>query len=195
LSVLDVTISTMTELRPALTGDLSGSELQRWYWLRSELAGFARSIGVRASGSKLELIARLAAHLDGDPLPTTRARRLRPMQALLPEPITAATPLPAGQRCTQQLRRYFTTVIGPSFRFDAAMRAFLGGGTGTTVGAAVDHWYRTRSQPRAEIGAQFELNTFMRMWHHDHPAGSRIQALDAWKVHRSLPAEARCTQP
>jgi SAP domain-containing new25 len=32
--------------RPGLTPDLAAREFERWYWLKAELATFARSIGV-----------------------------------------------------------------------------------------------------------------------------------------------------
>lgn len=153
----------MRESRPILDEHLSGLELLRWYWLRSELAALARSLNVPA----------------------------RPAPPALPEPLTAATSLPVGQRCTQQLRRYFTAILGPSFSFDAAMRDFISEGAGRTLGDAITHWHATRSRPAPEIGSQFELNAFIRDWHHRHPRGSRTQALTAWRVYRALPVDAR----
>ncbi|WP_091412603.1 DUF6434 domain-containing protein [Friedmanniella luteola] len=179
----------MTESRPPLTDELSGPELLRWYWTRAELLRFARASGLDASGDKQALTAKVAAHLDGAPAPRAAPRRPPPPPPL-PEPLSPDTVIPAGQRCTQQLRRHLTAVVGPSFRFDAAMRDFVAGGAGRTLGAAADHWSRTRGRPRPAIGAQFELNRFLRDWHHDHPAGTRAEALEAWQVRRALPVEA-----
>jgi hypothetical protein len=179
----------MVETRPALTGDLSSTELMRWYWLRSELADLARSLGVSANGSKQELTARLVTSLDGG-TPAVDSRRPAPSSPLV-EPLTTATRIPAGQRCTQQLRHFFAGIVGPRFRFDAAMRDFIAAGAGQTLGDAVEHWNNTRSRSRPEIGAQFELNRFARDWHQIHPGGSREQARQAWSAHRALPVEAR----
>jgi hypothetical protein len=61
--------------RPALTPDLPGAELLRWYWTASELAGLARTLGVPAGGAKLDVLARLAEKLDGRaPAPPPRRR-------------------------------------------------------------------------------------------------------------------------
>ncbi|MDN5804256.1 MAG: DUF6434 domain-containing protein, partial [Microlunatus sp.] len=134
--------------------------------------------------------ARLVAHLDGQPLPPpVRHREMTP--PALTQPLTATTVIPPGQRCTQQLRRYFTDVIGSSFFFDASMRDFIASGTGQTLGAAVHHWHATRAQPATEIGCQFEFNIFIRGWHQQHRDKPRTEALDAWRLHRALPAEAR----
>lgn len=179
----------MTELRPPLDEHLSGPELLRWYWLRSELTAFARSLGVTTREGKQELTARLVAHLDH--LTPPPPPRRPPQPSALPEPLTDATLIPAGQRCTQQLRRYLTAAIGPSFFFDAAMRDFITHGANRTLGDAAAHWYATRSHPAPEIGSQFELNRFVRAWHRRHPEASRAQALTAWRIHRGLPIEAR----
>lgn len=178
------------ESRPTLGEHLSGQELLRWYWLRDELAAFARTLGLSAAGGKQALTARLVAHLEGRPLPRSDPAP-RSSAAALPEPLGAATVIPAGQRCTQQLRRYLTGAVGSAFVFDAHMRDFVATGAGRTLGDAVAHWYATRSQPASVIGEQFELNAFLRRWHQQHPDQSRGQALDAWRAHRRLPSEAR----
>ena len=172
--------------RPPLDGSLSGAELRRWYWTRAELAALARRLGVPAGGGKLELTDRLAAALDGLPLPPPAAAR-PPAAAALPEPLTPRTVLPAGQRCTEQLRRYLRAEIGPAFRFDAAMRAFVAGGAGRTLAELVEHWHRTRAEGLTEIAPQFELNRFLREWRAAHPGGTHPEALAAWRDHRARP--------
>ncbi|HEX8509508.1 MAG TPA: DUF6434 domain-containing protein [Propionibacteriaceae bacterium] len=177
----------MAEDRPSLTTDITSAELLRWYWLKDELTHLARDLRISTAGSKRELTSRIAAFLDGLSLPPPDRR---PAAAPpLPEPLTAQTVLPAGQRCTQQLRHYFNGAIGQHFRFDTAMRDFVSNGQGRTLGQAVEHWHRTRSWRSPEIGAQFELNRFLRAWHRDHPGGSSTAALDAWRIHRAQPKD------
>ena len=184
----------MTEVRPSLTADISGAELQRWYWLKSELVDFARTLGIAPSGGKQELTARIVARLDGRALPASGPRR--PAAAdRLPEPLGPTTRIPSGQRCTQQLRGYFLDAIGPGFRFDAPMREFIAEGQGRTLAAAVEHWHATRTRRSPEIGAQFEFNQFVSRWHRHHPDGSREEALTAWRAHRATPVDAREPHP
>lgn len=180
----------MTETRPPLSAVSTSRELLRWYWLKTELAALAGRLGVGAGGSKQELVARVAAQLDGQARP---ARTVRRTTAAVPltEPLAGTTQIPVGQQCSQQLRRYFVAAIGPSFRFDAAMRDFIAAGAGQTLEAAVDHWHATRSSPKPPIGIQFELNRFLRRWHQDHPGGSPQEARRAWRVHRARPADRR----
>jgi hypothetical protein len=181
----------VTESRPPLNRELSGTELRRWYWLKDEMVGLARQLGVGTGGGKQELTARLVAALDGEPVPATEPARRGPAGRLLPGLLSPDTVIPAGQRCNQDLRRFFADHIGPGFHFDASMREFITHGEGQTLGDAIQHWHRTRSRPRADIAPQFELNRFVRDWHAGHPGGSRSEALRAWKQYRSLPVDSR----
>lgn len=182
------------ERRPALTPALSGTELLRWYWLKTELVELARALGVSPGGSKEELTARLVAVLDGRPAPRPavagRASR-RGAGGQLEGALTLTSIIPAGQRCSQHLREFLRAAIGPAFRFDESMRRFVAEGEGRTLGEAVEHWRATRGAARSDIAPQFELNGFLRDWHTANPGGRRTDALDAWRAHRALPVDGR----
>ncbi|MFD7628282.1 DUF6434 domain-containing protein [Streptomyces sp. NPDC059851] len=176
------------ESRPVPNPALSGAELRRWYWTLAELTSLARTMGLPAGGGKAALTDRLAAALDGLPVPPPAPARRRAGRQLA-APVDGDTVIPEGQRCSQVLREYFVREIGPAFHFDAFMRDYVAEGAGRTLAEAVAHWHATRAQaaePR-EVGAQFEFNRFLRTWHDRHPDGSRTEALAAWQTHRSRP--------
>ncbi|WP_406470739.1 SAP domain-containing protein [Streptomyces hirsutus] len=176
------------EVRPELSAALSGDELTRWYWTLAELTALAREIGVPRGGGKAALTERLRAALDGAAPPAAPPRTSSAGRQLA-APVSGSTVIPEGQRCSQVLRAYFRREIGPGFHFDASMRTFVTEGAGRTLADAVAHWHATRqaaAQPQ-EIGSQFELNRFLRDWHAEHPAGSRTEALAAWRAHRDRP--------
>ena len=175
------------EQRPALVPSLTEREFRRWYWLRDELAGFARTLGVSPTGGKHELADRIADALGGRPV-LVPERRVAGEQ--LTAPVTADTVIPVGQRSSQVLREFFRAHVGPSFRFDGAMRSFIGAG-GATLGDAIEHWYATRDAAPKPITSQFELNRFTRQWHEDHPSGTREQLMADWWTYRALPTDAR----
>ncbi len=184
-------MSISPDERPPLTATLGGTELLRWYWLKQELVEFARLLGVRATGGKETLTARIAAHLDGRAF--TEPPSSRPGgRAQLKGPLTASTAIPQGQRCSQVVRAWLTEEIGPSFRFDATMREFLSATDGTqTLGDARAHWHRTRGAGERDIGSQFEYNRFTQAWHAGHPEGDRTALLRAWREYRSRPVDDR----
>ncbi|MEV5971819.1 DUF6434 domain-containing protein [Streptomyces sp. NPDC051921] len=178
--------------RPALTPDLTGAELLRWYWTLAELTVLARAMGLSAGGGKTAVTERLAAALDGRPLPPAPPRRRTAgAGGQLTAPVDGQTVLPEGQRCSQVLRAWFQAELGPSFHFDAYMRAYIADNAGRTLADAARHWRETRGEAAhpQEIGAQFELNRFLRDWHAAHPAGARTEALAAWHTHRSRPRD------
>jgi hypothetical protein len=100
--------------------------------------------------------------------------------------VDADSVIQPGQRCSQVLRRFFQSRIGPGFHFDQAMRDFIADGAGRTLGDAVAHWHATRDQPPGPIGRQFEYNRFIRDWHAAHPGGAQAAAA-AWRAHRADP--------
>lgn len=176
--------------RPALRRNLSGAEFRRWYWTTAELATFARSLGLSTRGNKASLTEQIADLLDGRETPEPPGA-VRPT-AQLRGPLTEATVIPRGQRCSQVLRAWFRAEIGPGFRFDEAMRDFFAHTSGdATLADAVVHWHQTRGQQPNPIGSQFELNRFTRRWYAQHPTGDRAQLMAAWREYRSLPVDVR----
>jgi hypothetical protein len=175
--------------RPPLSSELSSAEFRRWYWMKHELVGFARQLGLPTSGDKPTVAERIAARLDGAALPTVQPRRT--VSRRLPEPLVADTVLPARQAASQQLRAYFTTVIGPRFFYDIHMRTFLASDRTKTIADAVDHWHATRNAPKPETLPQLELVRFTKAWHLAHPSGTAAECRAAWKRHKSLPTDER----
>jgi len=181
----------MTTTRPPLSACTSGAQLRRWYWTLAELTVMARALGVPLGGGKQALTERLAAALDGEQAVPPPPREATGGQ--LSAPVAFDTVLPPGQRCSQVLRDFFQREVGPGFVFDAAMRSFIAEGAGRTLGDAVEHWHATREAAGrpAPIGAQFELNRFLRRRRGTHPGEGRDAALAAWREYRSRPLEER----
>ncbi|MGI9254766.1 MAG: DUF6434 domain-containing protein, partial [Thermomicrobiales bacterium] len=116
--------------RPALAPGMSAEEFARWYWLKRELQGFARELGVSGSGGKEELASRIARRLAGEPEPAAPARPRQHGGSGLVGPLTGQMIAPEGQRLTAELRSFMVERCGPGFRFDRHMRAFFAkGGT------------------------------------------------------------------
>jgi hypothetical protein len=177
--------------RPPLAPELSRAEFLRWYWLKDELALFARSAGLKATGSKALLTERIAAALDGQVFEEPAGPMPRP-GSQLSEPLFNSTPIPAGQRCSQIVRRWLANEIGPAFHFDASMREYFANADGTqTMQGAIEHWNKTRNGGPRAIDSQFEYNRFTRDWHEANPCGSRDQLLAAWNLYRSRPIDER----
>lgn len=176
--------------RPGLDSSMTAAEFSRWYWLKTELADFARSQGLSAGGGKEQIAERISAMLDGKPQPSRPAAKRSTKQ--LAEPLTVDSAVPKGQHCSQLLRVWFTEQLGAGFHFDVHMRDFFAAADGSsTLADALAHWQETRTASAPEIGRQFELNQFTRTWFAGHPDGTREQMHAAWQLHRSLPKDFR----
>ena len=183
------------DTRPVLSSALTGAELRRWYWLKVELAGFARTLKISGGGSKRLLTDRIVSRLDGTPLVDLEGEpgpaRPRAPSTQLAGALSAPTVIPRGQRCSQVVRAWFTDQVGTKFRFDACMRDFFAHTDGTqTMQEALDHWKATRAQRDNPIDVQFEYNQFTRDWYASHPDGAREACLAAWWRYRSRPTSA-----
>ena len=177
--------------RPLLEQTLTGAELLRWYWLKDELVDFARALGLGVGGGKEALTTRIAAHLDGEEFHEAKVNRVT-ARGQLGSRLTADTVIPIGQRCSQNLRRWFDEQIGPSFRFNQEMRDFFAHTDGTqTLDDALQHWHATRERGPNNIDRQFEFNRFTRAWHLHNPQGTRQELLVAWAGYRAAPVDKR----
>lgn len=171
---------------------MEADEFRRWYYLKAELTAFARELGLAIGGSKEAVAARIESTLRGDePSPDDTVLTVRGSGRQLERPVSRATVIPPGQRASQVLREFFTVEVGPSFRFDAAMRDVVANGAGKTLGDAVDHWWASRDRVKAPIGPQFELNRFTREWWRAHPGATRGELRAAWLAYRNEPADLR----
>lgn len=183
----DHPVATSEGARPALCRSLDERDFRRWYWTLEELRRFARTLGLSASGSKAEVADRIAAALSGRSQPT-RARSSTTNQ--MSGALTRGTLIPPDQRATQDLRRYFESEIGRSFRFNGHMRALLRRG-GVTLGDAIDYWYATLNSELPAQSESLEYNRFTKAWHRAHPKGTPADSRAAWLRYRALPADQR----
>jgi hypothetical protein len=62
--------------------------------------------------------------------------------------ITRSTPITAGYRNTQKVRRFFLAQCGATFKFDRPFMAWLKDGKPKTMGDAVAEWKRRASEKR-----------------------------------------------
>lgn len=60
--------------------------------------------------------------------------------------ITAETPVTAGYRNTQNVRRFLIGVCGPGFQFNRAFMAWIKDGAPKTMGDVAAEWLRRQQQ-------------------------------------------------
>jgi SAP domain-containing new25 len=53
-------------MRPNIDDISSGEELKKWYWLKAELVTFCKKAGIHYSGSKFDILDRIALSFDAE---------------------------------------------------------------------------------------------------------------------------------
>ena len=177
--------------RPTLDARLDPHLFRDHYWLKSELAAFCRSQGLRTDGPKTILAHRVEASLRGEPPASEPAPR---RNTAMPATFTRSTVIGPGWRCSQDLRAFFTAEMGRPFHFDGVMRARIHDGFGVTLGQILDEAVcGVRSVSTSEIAPQFEYNRFVRAFRAASPGARHQQVVTAWRAYRNIPVSERPT--
>jgi len=166
--------------QPILDRQIAVHDFDRVYWLKQQLTDFCRTHALPVSGSKRELSQRIRMFLlTGEVL--TPAPRHAP-KATMPAEFRRDTVIGPGWRCSQAIRAFFESEIGPQFHFTATMREFIKHGEGKTLQEAIDAWHQNHHNPSSEtpIAPQFEYNRHIRDFFHQRPGATLQDAIAAW---------------
>jgi hypothetical protein len=178
--------------RPELKPNLAADEFIAFYWLKSELSAFCRTVGLVTTGSKQDLTQRIYDYLQIGKKPLTPPKP-RP-KTKMPQALSRDTVIAAGWRCSQDLRHFFEAEIGPQFHFNGTMRRFiLQDGIDKTLQDAITIWHEEQAKPAEEkvIDGQFEYNRFIRAFFAENKNATLADAIAAWKAERSGKREDR----
>jgi hypothetical protein len=170
-------------MRPELTNPMTEAQFLRWYWLKSELVSFCKSVSLPTHGQKPELMQRVANYLAGRAQPSTAAIR---RAAKMPESFELALVIGEGWRCSVSLGQFFKEQCGPRFRFNAAVRDFIHHRQGATLADAVRCYEESvaPNAPRQVIIRQNQYNQHFRDYFLKNPQATRAEAIAAWKAKR-----------
>ena len=180
--------------RPELSWALDGTVFRSFYYLKQELADFCKENGLPTSGSKAELTDRIAYFLDtGSVLKSSAERKT----AVNIGTLTEGTVIEPNIVCSEKHRAFFSEKIGKSFSFNVPFQKWLKANAGKTYGDAIRAYYRIleeKKQVKAEIGGQFEYNTYIRDFFADNPGKSLHDAIVCWNYKKGLPGHHRYEQ-
>ncbi|WP_087975168.1 DUF6434 domain-containing protein [Oceanobacillus rekensis] len=180
-------------MRPNLNQEINSKDFNDYYWLKEELQLFCRENGISASGSKVEISARIETFLRTgkiiEPSKKPKVKRKAEPQAKL----SLDTVITEDHRCSQEVRYFFNTMI-PNFHFSTYIQNYFKNNNGKTYREVVDAWYEEierKKDPsyKKEISPQFEYNQFFRDFFADlnNKGKSRKEAIEAWNAIKKLP--------
>ena len=177
----------MINERSKLNKELDSATFRSFYYLKQELIDFCRENRLPTSGSKTELVDRIAHFLDtGNVLKSSANRKAAvPVDAL-----TEDTVIEPNIVCSEKHRAFFRKKIGKGFSFNVPFQKWLKANAGKTYGDAIrayDRISEEKKKGKAEIGRQFEYNTYIRDFFADNHGKSLNDAIVCWNYKKSLP--------
>ena len=121
--------------RPELNKELDTVTFRSFYYLKQELIDFCCENRLPTSGSKTELVDRIAHFLDtGKVLKCSTNRK-----AVVPVgTLTVDTVIEPNIVCSEKHRAFFREKIGKGFSFNVPFQKWLKANAGKTYGDAID---------------------------------------------------------
>lgn len=181
-----------TPVRPAIDTLTSSVELERWYWLRSELVAFAIQIGIGSHCQKPELIKRIALWLDTGKLTKNSVVNRESSFDWRKEELSLTTVITDSYSNSQNMRRFMKQHAGNHFKFSNEFMNWMRKHSGKQLKDAVHFWIDL-DQKKREAGyreaplPQNQYNQFTRTLSEKCPGISSAEIKRIWSIKRNGP--------
>ncbi len=177
--------------RPDLDKTISVEDFRDFYWLKEELIHFCKAEGLSRQGSKVEIANRIEHYLKtGKKLASKSTQKTTSSFDWKNTPLSLATIITDNYKNTENVRTFFQTQIGASFKFNVKFMNWMKANTGKTLADAIEAWKTItathKHNKQKEIAPQFEYNTYIRDFLADNPDLKKADAIQCWNVKRSL---------
>ncbi len=181
--------------RPDLIDIKTAEELQKWYWLKQELVDYCKLMKIHYSGSKAEIMDRIAETLETGVIKAEKRIKKQKFSSRFnwaKEVLTPDTMITDSYKNGQNTRRFFQEQIGPSFKFNIDFMAWIKANVGKTLRDAVEQWQLLEDRKKdknfkSTIPSSNQYNQYMRDFFADNPDKTIKDARKYWSLKRSLP--------
>jgi len=182
----------MTETRPEISLITTSKELRRWYWYRSELEAECKRLKLKRTGGKFTLLDRIAHYLDtgerkwpGDVAAKPASKFDWHSAALTPD-----TVITDSYRNSQNVRRFFKSQLGDSFKFNIPFMAWMKENIGATLADACQAYEEMKALGfPADIPDHNQFNLYQREFLADNPEKGLEDVRKYWWLKIKLPSE------
>ncbi len=180
------------EQRPKLNKQLSPTDFIAFYWLKAELQTFCKEVGLKRTGSKIEVTKRIEFYLQTGTAPEeiTTKKSLSNFD-WNKEELTLDTVITDNYKNSENVRLFFIQHIGKTFKFNVQFMNWMKRNTGQTLATAIAAWQRIQKEKKAnkkpkDIAPQFEYNTYLRDFLADNPDKDRKVGIALWKLKKAI---------
>lgn len=186
----------MSDQKPDLFDLTSGNEVRRWYWRKDQLIPFAKHLGLKTTGGKFEVLDRIAHFLDTGEKTAPGDKKLRTTSKFdwHSETLTDETVITDSYKNSQNVRRYFKSRVGDSFKFNIAMMDWMRDNIGRTLADACDAYHAIKAQEKVpgyqtKIRGHNQFNQYTRDFLADNPELGVADVRRVWSLKIQQPSE------
>ena len=191
--------------RPDISSITTGEDFKKWYWLKEEVVNYCKAAKIPYSGSKFDIIDRIANVLDNkidNKIPTdepSKSDKITPKSSKTilkmnwhTAHLTLDTVITDSYKNGQNVRRFFQEHCGEKFSFNIEFMAWMKKNEGKTLENAVNEWLRIAEQSKDKtfksiIPEGNQYNKYMRDFFLDNPDKTIQEARHFWQLKRTLP--------
>lgn len=184
------------EGRPDIATINTGAELRRWYWLKEDLVARARSLGIKTTGGKFLILDRLAHYLDTGDTQFPGDKKTKPASKFdwHKEDLTPHTVITDSYKNTQNVRRFFKSQLGDSFKFNIEFMAWMKANTGKTLADSCDAYRAMKVREAApefqsKIADHNQFNQYTRDFLADNSEMGMAEVRKFWALKTALPSD------
>lgn len=179
--------------RPTLNKDISLHDFKDFYWLKQELVGFCKTIGISPIGGKINIASQIQEFLSTGRVSKVKTFRNKNKSTFdwANEKVTLQTVITDNYKNSENVRRFFIEEIGSHFSFNVIFMKWIKDNIGKNLGDAIEEWQKIYDLKRnknyiSEIKPQFEYNRYMRAFLNDNPSLSSKDAMKYWKLKKAI---------
>jgi len=178
--------------RPTLDKNISLLDFKEFYWLKEELVNFCKQVGIKTTGSKIELTEKIEKYLLTGKV-VSFSQKTNSKQSNFDwnnEKLTRQTIITDNYKNSENVRSFFIKEIGETFSFNVLFMSWLKENVGKTLNDAIIKWKEIKALKKdknfkSEIDPQFEYNRYMRAFLADNPYLSSKEAMRYWMLKRT----------
>ncbi len=186
--------------KPKLNAKIPIEDFKDFYWYKEELMDFCRSQNLNTRGGKIELTKRIEKFLQTGERKSYQEKKTKTSRFdWNTEKLTTKTKITDNYRNTKNVREFFKSQLGDTFKFNVKFMDWMKTAQGKTLGDAVEQWILITKEMRTtkaekQIAPQFEYNTYVRDFFKDNPDKSLHDAIRCWKIKKSKPGDNQYTK-
>jgi len=170
---------------------ISPKDFKDYYWSKEELVKFCRTIGLNATGCKIEIAGRIELFLATRKVVRTALKKRSISRFDWKNfELNFDTKLTDNYKNTENVRAFMTLQIGPHFRFNTQFMIWAKVHTGESLREAIEEWNhiyirKKNKEYQSEIAPQFEYNMYIRDFLADNLGMATKDAIKYWKLKRA----------